>query len=124
MSRVFPLKKIDEKKRGITLVLNSIKHEVKRVYFLKNITNNKIVRGGHKHKKNHQTLIVINGSVKIKVIYKNKKKYFKIKNNSKNNSLYLRPEDWHEMYDFSNDCVVCVLASEKYLKSDYIYEQN
>ena len=32
---------------------------------------------------------------------------------------------WHEMFDFSSDCVLMVIASEHYDESDYIrdYEQ-
>ena len=27
---------------------------------------------------------------------------------------------WHEMHDFSEDCILLVLASEQYDESDYI----
>ncbi|MCV5626534.1 FdtA/QdtA family cupin domain-containing protein, partial [Escherichia coli] len=27
---------------------------------------------------------------------------------------------WHEMYDFSEDCIVVVLANDHYNESDYI----
>lgn len=34
--------------------------------------------------------------------------------------LILEPNDWHEMYDFSEDCVLLVLASHLYDAEDYI----
>ena len=39
--------------------------------------------------------------------------------------LKIPPMVWHEMHDFSKDCVLLVLASEYYDESDYIrdYEQ-
>jgi hypothetical protein len=40
-------------------------------------------------------------------------------------SLNLPPMLWHEMFDFSEDCVVLVLAEDYYEERDYIrsYEQ-
>lgn len=34
--------------------------------------------------------------------------------------LYIGPMIWREMYDFSSDAVLLVLASEHYTESDYI----
>ena len=38
--------------------------------------------------------------------------------------LILEPEDWHTMNNFSEDCVLLVLASEVYNPEDYIYEKH
>ena len=37
-----------------------------------------------------------------------------------NQCLYLAPEDWHELYDFHNNPIILLLASEEYDKNDYI----
>lgn len=37
-----------------------------------------------------------------------------------NKGLQIPPMIWHEMHDFSEDCVLLVLASEHYDESDYI----
>ena len=37
--------------------------------------------------------------------------------------LVLFPEDWHKMFDFSEDAVLLVLASELFNVEDYIYEK-
>jgi hypothetical protein len=37
--------------------------------------------------------------------------------------LLIQPEDWHEMYEFSNDAILMVLASENYSQEDYIYSK-
>jgi hypothetical protein len=34
-----------------------------------------------------------------------------------------RQQDWHKMYDFSNDAILMVLASEKFKAGDYIFEE-
>ena len=120
MSKLLNIKFIDEGEKGITTVLNSINHKVKRIYFIQKVKNQNIIRGGHKHKKTHQTLFVLSGSMSINIIINKKKISYKIKSTDKKNAIYLEPKDWHDMYNFSKDCLVCVIASEKYLKSDYI----
>ena len=38
--------------------------------------------------------------------------------------LYIGPMVWKEMYDFSPDSVLLVLASEHYIDSEYIRDYN
>lgn len=38
--------------------------------------------------------------------------------------LMLPPMLWHEMYDFSPDCVLMVVADDLYDESDYIRDYN
>ena len=45
---------------------------------------------------------------------------FELNNPSK--CLILKPEDWHTMYDFSEDAILMVFASEYFDKNDYIFE--
>ena len=42
-----------------------------------------------------------------------------------NKGLLIPPMVWHEMHDFSEDCILLVLASDYYDESDYIrnYDQ-
>lgn len=35
-------------------------------------------------------------------------------------ALLIEPYIWHEMYDFSDDCVLIVIADDYYKESDYI----
>lgn len=35
-------------------------------------------------------------------------------------AVEIAPMVWHEMYDFSPDCVLAVLASDHYNEADYI----
>ena len=43
---------------------------------------------------------------------------------SPNKGLYIGDMVWREMYDFSSDAVLLVLASEFYTVSDYIRDYN
>jgi len=104
--------------RGILTVLdNEIKFKIKRVYFIYNV---KKTRGGHRHKKNIQALIAIKGKCTVFVDNSKIKKNFVL--NKKNQCLILEPKDWHIMKNFSKDCILLVLCSNKYEKSDYIAE--
>ncbi|MFW1744580.1 sugar 3,4-ketoisomerase, partial [Acinetobacter johnsonii] len=40
--------------------------------------------------------------------------------NSPTQGVYIESLTWRDMHDFSDDCVLLVLASEHYDKSDYI----
>jgi len=40
--------------------------------------------------------------------------------NNPSQALLIDRMQWHEMYDFSSDCVLMVLASDIYNESDYI----
>ncbi|MBU2046665.1 MAG: WxcM-like domain-containing protein, partial [Bacteroidetes bacterium] len=37
--------------------------------------------------------------------------------------LIIEPKDWHQMYNFSPDAILMVLASEYYDDKDYIFEK-
>ena len=109
------LKNFKDKRGSLTVIEKEIKFKIKRVYY---IYDAKGIRGKHRHKKNIQALISINGSCEIFVNdNKSKKKYIL---NKKNKCLLLNPKDWHYMKNFSKNCVLLVLCSENYKKNDYI----
>ncbi len=80
-----------------------------------------IVRGGHRHHKNVQSLICVKGSCDIFVNNGKKEEVYNL--DSPDLCLILQPEDWHNMYNFSVDAVLLVLASEHYDINDYIDEK-
>jgi hypothetical protein len=43
--------------------------------------------------------------------------------NKPSTCLILEPQDWHQMYDFSKDAILMVLASENFDQNDYIFEK-
>lgn len=108
-----------EDSRGKLSVLEKIlPFDIKRVYWMYGM--NDLPRGGHRHKITKQGLICVSGSCQVKVISNNQEQIFEM--NQPEKCLYLAPEDWHELYDFSNNAVVLLLASEHYDKNDYITE--
>ncbi len=115
MAKKIKLKSYKDKRGILTVLDKELKFKVKRVYF---IYNAKKTRGEHRHKKNIQALISINGSCKIFTDDGKSKKTFNL--NKKNDCLLLEPKDWHYIKNFSKNCILLVLCSEKYKKSDYI----
>ena len=70
------------------------------------------------HKKLHQILICIHGSCKILLDNGEERKIISLEKSYE--GLYVKNDMWREMYDFSEDAVLMVLASEYYDESDYI----
>lgn len=94
-----------------------IPFSIKRIYYISKVKEN-ITRGFHSHKMLHQVLICVNGSVKIRVKNPNEEEIIELNDNSM--GLYIGPMIWREMFDFSEDAVLLVLASEYYDENDYI----
>lgn len=106
--------------RGSLIALNGnidIPFEIKRVYYMYD-TKFDVRRGGHAHKELEQILIAVHGSCKIHL--DNGKETSEVLLDKPDEGLYIHNNMWREMYDFSNDCVLMVLASDIYDESDYI----
>ena len=93
-----------------------IPFEIKRVYYITGVPSD-ARRGFHSHKKLHQVLLCLNGSVKIEVTNGDEIEIIVLDNPSE--GLYIGPMIWREMYDFTPGSVLMVLASEYYDEQDY-----
>lgn len=96
---------------------NDIPFEIKRVYYMYD-TGKGVRRGFHAHKNLKQILICIHGSCKILLDNGTEKKIVLLEKPYE--GLYVSNDMWREMYDFSPDTVLLVLASAYYDESDYI----
>ena len=90
---------------------------IKRVYYIFD-TKEGVERGFHAHKNLKQICIAVKGECTF--VLDNGTKREEIKLNSPNQGLYIEDLIWREMKNFSEDCVLLVLASEHYEESDYI----
>ena len=105
----------------LTVIENIIPFEIKRVYYIYN-SNNK-VRGGHRHKKTIQAAVCVSGSCRITCQSGKDKKFINFDLSSPDKLLIIEPEDYHTMAEFTDDCILLVLASENYNINDYIDEK-
>jgi dTDP-4-dehydrorhamnose 3,5-epimerase-like enzyme len=91
--------------------------DIKRVFYMFN-TPSGITRGGHAHKRLHQLIVAIAGSLDVVVDDGAKKK--KVHLDSPKLGFYIPPMIWNELLNFSQDAVCVVFASEHYSSDDYI----
>ncbi|MDE6407082.1 MAG: FdtA/QdtA family cupin domain-containing protein [Anaeroplasmataceae bacterium] len=106
--------------RGMLVALEDNKElpfQIKRVYYLYG-TKSGERRGFHAHKELQQILICIHGSCKIHL--DNGTDTAEVLLDKPTEGLYVSHNMWREMYDFSKDAVLLVLASECYNEKDYI----
>jgi dTDP-4-dehydrorhamnose 3,5-epimerase-like enzyme len=94
----------------------NIPFSIKRVYYIYHTAKN-AVRGKHAHRNLHQVIIAVSGSCKFLLDDGQKKKTVTL--DSPEKGLYIGKDIWREMYDFSSDCVLMVLASEYYDENEY-----
>lgn len=97
--------------------MKEIPFNIKRIYYLYNV-NNCQSRGHHAHKNLQQVYIAISGSMKIMLDDGKHKKIITLK--EPNKGLYIGKNIWRNIYDFSKNGVLLVLASELYNEKDYI----
>jgi len=110
--------------RGSLVALEEFKDipfEIKRVYYMYG-TGEGVHRGFHAHKKLEQILICIHGTCKIKLDNGFEQKIIPLEKPYE--GLHVKSNMWREMYDFSSDAVLMVLASEYYDESDYIRDYD
>ena len=106
--------------RGSLVALESEKtvpFSIKRVYYIFG-TNAGVSRGFHAHKKLQQVALCITG--KCRMILDDGRQRNEVWLDSPNKGLIIGDLVWREMHDFSEDCVLLVLASEHYDEADYI----
>lgn len=92
---------------------------VKRCFFIHGVEPGQI-RGEHRHRDGHTVLTCLRGSVDVYVQSPDTDSEFKLTRPTQH--LYLQPEDWRVMYNFSPDCILMASSSIEYDHKDYIHE--
>ena len=118
MAHLLNLKTFTDKRGNLTVIEKVIPFAIKRIFYIYGVDDSR--RGGHRHHKTMQAAICIQGACKI---YNDNGKEESVFNlDSPDKCLIINPEDWHEMYDFTKDAILMVLASEEYHEEDYIFK--
>ena len=95
-----------------------IPFEIKRVFYIYG-SDPDVVRGKHANRRSEFILINVAGSSKVRVIDRSGNEMV-ISLNHPHTGIYLPALVWKDMYDFSPDSVLLVLASEHYDPDEYI----
>mgnify|MGYP003328797848 FL=1 len=90
---------------------------VKRVYYIYG-TLAGARRGRHAHHKLRQLMVCLSGTCKVLLDDGRAQETVTLSRNTQ--GLLLDPMVWHEMHDFSPDCVLLVFADAWYDTRDYI----
>ena len=98
---------------------SGIDFDIKRVFYMYSL-DNKYNRGEHANKNSKFLLVALSGSLKVFLDDGNKQETIEL--SSPDRGIYINNMVWKRMCDFSNDCVVMVLASEVYDKNEYEFE--
>jgi len=110
--------------RGSLVALESnkdIPFDIKRIYYIFG-TQKDVARGFHAHKELKQVAVCISG--RCKFIMDDGSKKQDVVMESPTQAILIDKMQWHEMHDFSEDCVLMVIASHHYDESDYIRDYN
>ena len=99
-----------------------IPFEIKRAFYIYG-SDNDVVRGQHANKRTEFVLINVAGKSKVKVKDGEGNEAIYCLNRP-HTGIYLPTMVWKDMYDFSEDSVLLVLASEHYDATEYIRDYD
>jgi dTDP-4-dehydrorhamnose 3,5-epimerase-like enzyme len=106
--------------RGKLVVIEgkqSIPFEIKRVFYIYG-SDPDVVRGQHANRDSEFVLINVAGTSKVRITDGNEE--FIVELNRPMIGVYIPKMVWKDMYDFSSDSVLLVLASTHYDGKEYI----
>jgi dTDP-4-dehydrorhamnose 3,5-epimerase-like enzyme len=118
MPQILKLPTYKDNRGDLTVLEKVLPFEIKRIYYIYNCSD--VDRGGHRHKKNIQALICVNGSCIIDCNNGTEKTTVTL--NEPDKVLVLMPEDYHIMRNFTPNAILLVIASEYFDADDYIDE--
>ena len=106
--------------RGKLVVIEggqAIPFDIKRVFYIYG-SDATVVRGEHANRESEFVLINVAGTSKVRIT--NGKEEFIVELNKPMMGIYIPKMIWKDMYDFSADSVLLVLASTHYERKEYI----
>ncbi len=110
--------------RGKLVVIegeSAIPFEIKRVFYIYD-SDATVMRGQHANRESEFVLINVSGTSKVRI--DDGKEEDIIELNRPMMGLYIPKMVWKDMYDFSEDSVLLVLASTHYDASEYIRDYD
>lgn len=95
--------------------------EIKRVFYIYG-SDAEVIRGRHANRKTEFVLINVSGTSKVRLDNGYEQEVIEL--NRPRMGLYLPTMLWKDMYDFSEDSILLVLASEHYDSEEYIRDYD
>ncbi|MBQ7955077.1 MAG: FdtA/QdtA family cupin domain-containing protein [Lachnospiraceae bacterium] len=99
-----------------------IPFDIKRVFYIYG-SDSEVVRGQHANRETEFLMVNVGGTSKVRVDNGSEEEIIEL--NRPGMGLYLSTMIWKDMYDFSPDSILLVLASRHYDGTEYIrdYEE-
>ena len=123
-ARPLHLRRIDEMGRG-ELIVGEVESELpfvpERFFCVTNVPP-RAVRGQHAHMSLHEVLVCIRGACTILLDDGQVRQEVRLARNEV--ALHIEPLVWRELFDFTPDAVLMVLASAPYGTKDYIRDYD
>lgn len=110
--------------RGKLVVIEggqNVPFEIKRVFYIYG-SDSTVVRGEHANRESEFVLINVAGTSKVRIT--DGKEEIIVELNKPMMGVYIPKMIWKDMYDFSSDSVLLVLASTHYDGNEYIRNYN
>lgn len=110
--------------RGTLAVIEGgqdIPFDIRRIYYVYGLSTD-LQRGFHAHYELEQIAICLSGSCNFLLDNGRTKETWRL--DSPHQGLRIEKMVWHEMFDFSPDCVLMVMASEHFEEADYIRDYD
>lgn len=108
----------DERGHLVVVEGNSdIPFNIKRIFYIYG-SDKSVVRGRHANKVTEFILINVRGTSKVRVDDGNRNCVYNL--DKPHMGIYIPKMIWKDMFDFSEDSVLLVLASEHFDKNEYI----
>lgn len=98
-----------------------IPFDIKRVFYMYG-SDAEVIRGQHANRRSEFVLINVSGTSKVKVDNGYETEIIEL--NKPRMGLYIETMVWKDMYDFSEDSVLLVLANTHYDGAEYIRDYN
>lgn len=111
--------------RGKLVVVEGGQHipfDIKRVFYIYG-SDSEVIRGQHANRESEFVLINVGGTSKVRIDNGHSEAVVEL--NKPKMGLYIPTMVWKDMYDFSEDSILLVLASTHYDGNEYIrdYEE-
>lgn len=98
-----------------------IPFDIKRVFYIYG-SDSEVVRGSHANRETEFLLVNVSGTSKVRLDDGSKEIIVEL--NKPRMGLYISSMVWKDMYDFSSDSVLLVLASRHYDANEYIRDYD
>lgn len=110
--------------RGKLVVIEggqSIPFDIQRVFYIYG-SDDTVIRGQHANRESEFVLINVSGQSKVRIT--DTREEFVVELNRPMMGVYIPKMVWKDMYDFSEDSVLLVLASTHYNGEEYIRDYD